>query len=187
MAAVLAIARTMKALADRGVPKRRIQFAFFNAEEVGRIGSKQYARNLARRRAAVAGMIELDSIGYCPAGARHGWEIHAGHPDAATRILSAEIAGVIEAQRVSLADTTLLPAKMITAPLAGGRYAASDHVSFQDQGVPACVVTQNYTSGPGNRNPHIHSTKDTLDHLNLGYAAAITRVVAAAVWTLANR
>lgn len=187
MAAVLAIAQTMKVLADGETPKRAIQFAFFNAEEVGCIGSKQYARNLAGRRARVVAMIELDSIGYCPAGEPHCWEVHAGHADAATQARSAEIAGVIVEQGRLLAEAALLPPAIITEPLTGGRYAASDHVSFQDRGFPACVVTQGHGSGPGNRNPHIHSARDTLDNLNLGYTAAITRAVAATVWTLANR
>jgi len=65
IAALLILAETFKTLMSRvGRPKKTIVFGFFNAEEVGIVGSAAYARELAARSAPIIAMYALDMIGY---------------------------------------------------------------------------------------------------------------------------
>ena len=58
----------------------------------------------------------------------------------------------------------------------------SDHAPFWDRGYPAVMVTDTANF----RSPHYHQPTDTLDTLNLPFAAEVCRAVAATVVDLAG-
>ncbi|MFN7936276.1 MAG: M28 family metallopeptidase [Bryobacteraceae bacterium] len=191
MAAVLCAAGIISRLAAARQPRRSIHFVLFNAEEVGMVGSQVYLDYLQTNQVRVHAMIQLDMIGYRPpaAGPAHPWEIHCGHRVSATRDRCVQLATVIDALRPALASTTLQAAQKITA--FGDSAEKSDHLPFQNAGIAACCLSENFTAGPGvgdpeEGNPHYHTRQDTLAHINFDYAAAIARVAAAAAWLLAK-
>jgi leucyl aminopeptidase len=77
VAAVLAIAERFLALAGAATPHRTVQFVLFNDEENGLVGSKAYARQLRTAGAQVAGVFQMDMIGYNRVDPRT-WEVHVG-------------------------------------------------------------------------------------------------------------
>jgi leucyl aminopeptidase len=188
MAAVLAAAHAFAELASLR-PHREVRFALFNAEEVGRTGSKTYADAHAALGTRVAAVFHIDMIGYDgrpPAC----FEVHAGFvsrqpgniSDAAVQ--SVELANLLEHLRPVV--TTLTAAQISTHDdLGAGR---SDHSMFHAAGYPACWVTQDFfpdDPAVNDRNPDYHSVRDT--NIVEEYAAQIARLVAAAAWIAATR
>ncbi|KAI0224925.1 hypothetical protein L0F63_005762 [Massospora cicadina] len=59
------ILEALRSLAKSGFrPKRTIEFHFYSAEEVGLLGSRTVAKAYAKENRQVAGMLQLDMIGY---------------------------------------------------------------------------------------------------------------------------
>ena len=78
VAGVLAIAECITALsAAHGATERTVQFVLFNDEENGLVGSRAYARQLRAAGAQIAGVFQMDMIGFNQADPRT-WEIHVG-------------------------------------------------------------------------------------------------------------
>ena len=189
VAGVLAIAERFIALsaADRPLAQT-VQFVLFNDEENGLVGSKAYARQLSAAGVQIAGMFQMDMIGFNQAEPRT-WELHVGFsPSPETEARSLVLAGLIArlAQRVSPA----LPGPQIFAP--GEEDPAeqrSDHASFQEHGYAACLVSEDFFAGPSadapeaEANPNYHKREDTF--VDAAYAADIARAVGAAAWKLA--
>jgi hypothetical protein len=193
VAAVLAIAQRFAALAAVAPPARTIRFVLFNAEEQGLIGSQAYARRSKSRGESIAAVWQMDMIGYNKA-APLSWEVHTGF----------EASPAVEARSHMLADwlraaapqvSPELPAVQIyhsaTAPEGDPAAGRSDHASFQAQGYPACVVSEDFFVGPDadapapQENPNYHRPGDTF--VAAGYAADITRALAAAAWATASQ
>jgi Zn-dependent M28 family amino/carboxypeptidase len=69
--------------------------------------------------------------------------------------------------------------------------ARSDHYSFQLNGYPALLASEDLFAGPGpgappaEMNPQYHTPAD--DEVNAEYAADIARLVTAAAWVSATR
>lgn len=191
-AAVLSAARAMLALDARlELPRREVRFVLFNAEEHGLVGSRAYAREQAIRGADILAVLQLDMVGFDSAGART-FELHAGfRPSTAIQKRSLELAELIAAQVPVISPT--LPSPQIY-PSNGGTdpaEARSDHYSFQLNGYPACLASEDFFAGPTSNapqpdpNPHYHSATDTA--IDTGYAADILRTVAAAAWLTSTR
>jgi hypothetical protein len=174
-----------------GAPRRTIQFAAFNAEEQGLVGSKAYARDQALLATPIVAVFQMDMIGYDVLPERT-FELHAGFtPSAAVQSGSMALAQVMAklVPQVSpdLPAPQIYPADSEVDP--GER--RSDHYSFQLQGYSACLASEDLFAGPGpsapqaEMNPNYHLPTDAV--VNTDYAADIARVVAAAAWTIATR
>jgi hypothetical protein len=192
VAGVLAAAQALVAL-DREVGSRRrtVRFALFNAEEDGLVGSLAYAAAEAGQAAPITAVFQLDMIGYDVLPERT-FELHAGFSqDAQTEARSVELTELV-AKLVPQVSPGLPAPQLYPFPgevdLAEQR---SDHYSFQLQGYPACLASEDLFAGPGpdappeEMNPNYHMATDTV--LNAEYAADITRVVTAAAWLAATR
>lgn len=194
VAAVLMAAETLLKLASVRRPRKSIRFVLFNAEEHGMAGSTAYAMGQAANCARIAGVFQMDMVGFNRAPPR-SWEVHAGFwPSSDVQSRSHELA-----VRITQLHQVVSPA--LTAPQiylstganpperdpAEGR---SDHSPFQDRGYAACVASEDFFSGPHpnspafERNPDYHKKTDTF--VDLEYAADIARVVAAAAWVTAR-
>jgi hypothetical protein len=207
IAAVLAIATVAKALCTLRRPKRTIHFVLFNAEEMGMVGSYWYATHCknveqqAGRR--IVAMLQLDMIGYVrsdyPRIPGEKFELHTPSrsdlPTTDPLVIQrcAELARIV-AGGVALAPNLHQHPQLY--PLPGcdhdPAFDCSDHYRFAVQGWPACLIAEDMwmeacnLPGPTPMYPHpgYHTPNDRM--VNYQYAADITRVVAGAVWQLAN-
>ena len=190
VAGVLAIAECITAFsAASGAPARTVQFVLFNDEENGLVGSRAYARQLRAAGAQIAGVFQMDMIGFNQADPRT-WEIHVGFsasPDTEAR--SMPLADLIK--RVVAHVSPALPEPQIFGP--GEEDPAderSDHASFQAHGYPACLTSEDFFVGPGTDasepegNPNYHKRDDTF--VDAVYTADIARSVGAAAWAAAT-
>ena len=194
MVALLAIARWLRTLGEP--PHNTVRFGFFNAEESGLVGSRAYAASLKAARAPVIAAVCADMIGY-NSDATLAWEVHAGFTDPRVRDLSVPVAQVVADAGAQLAE--LPPTQLVTGtiPTDGndptrfdGAINRSDHASFQEQGYPGVLVSEDFfpnrPSEPGfDPNPNYHSGADI--EIDGEYAAAITRAMSVAIAELAAR
>ncbi len=136
-----------------------------SAEEWGLYGSAHYARQARQEGAEIIGVVNLDMIAF---------------PGASQRVL--DVIGNYSSEW--LADRFIAVAQ----PYVGLRLDKvinpsmvwSDHSSFWDQGYPALCGIED------SDNPYYHRTSDTLDKLDLGFAADATRAALAVVADLAQ-
>jgi Zn-dependent M28 family amino/carboxypeptidase len=194
LAAVLTAAEVLLKLAASKRPQKSIWFVLFNAEEHGLVGSKAYAKGQAARGVRIAGVFQMDMVGFNRALPR-SWEVHAGFwpsPDVQSR--SNELAKRLEKLQ-PLVSPELTPPQIYLSTgeqnqqrdPAEGR---SDHSAFQERGYAACAATEDFFSGPHAQapapegNPDYHMKTDTF--VDLEYAADIARVVTAAAWVTAR-
>ena len=190
VAALLILAQTFKKLIESvGRPKKNIRFGFFNAEEVGLVGSASYARDQAAHTVPIIAMFELDMIGYNKKLPK-SCELHAGilpFPDVEDRsiVLAHELKQIMASVSPDL-DPQVYCTK--TEPEGDPGDRRSDHGSFQERGYTACLAIEDIFPGPGGAetegNPDYHRPTDNF--VDYDYAADITRAVAAAVWLKAK-
>jgi hypothetical protein len=162
-AAVLEIARIMR---DQPFDFS-VRFICFSAEEIGLVGSRHYAQTAAAAGESIVGMISLDMIGYA---ARTGEDLN---------VIANNTSGWLADLFLSAAGTyTTLPVLTSIQPSVTG----SDHSSFWDQGFSAVLAIESYPLV----NPYYHKTTDTLDKLDMDFAASATKAALATVAVLAQ-
>jgi len=162
-AAVMEIARIM----SRYSFDRTVRFICFSAEEIGLLGSRHYAQEAVRAGENIKGMINLDMIAYT-AKAAEDLDIITNSP-------SEWLADLFV---TCTRNYTALPILKSIRPSAAG----SDHSPFWDQGYSAVLGIEAYPLA----NPFYHRTTDTLDTLNMDFAAAVTQAALATAATLAQ-
>lgn len=146
VAIVLELARVMSGHSFN----RTVEFAFWNGEEVGRLGSIDHAADAA---APIVLCLNYDSSCYDP--------LNRSVLDIGYDERSEDIAAL-------MAECNALYATNFT--LTGKNFSCtSDHVSFREQGYPA-VTTHCEGHGPG------HTPDDTAEHVSFGYAARNARL-----------
>lgn len=195
IAAVLHAARRL--WAHRGTLTHTVRFAFFNAEEVGLVGSAVYASLLKSSGAPVKAAVCADMIGY-NSDADRRFEIHAGHTNAAVRDASVPIALRVADAAASQGGLGMAQVHQGTAwPPSGnadrllydGAINRSDHASFHAQGYPAVVVSEdfflNLPSEPTtDANPNYHRAADVT--VDAGYGARLACAISEAARQLAK-
>ncbi len=150
----------------RRPPGARLRLAFWGAEEVGLVGSRNYVRSLseaARRR--IAAYLNFDMV---------------GSPNAVTELY---VDGDPGLNRV-LRRTAGRPLGSVAA---GG---SSDHAPFQSAGVPVSgLYTGGPERGPGGRprDPCYHLACDTQDNVDRRVLLRMTRAMAEALDLLSAR
>ena len=149
---VLEIARVLSQYESEAT----IRFIAFDQEEVGLIGSDDYATD--HRAENIRGMISLDMIAYDPG---NNW--HA--------LLYGRTTPIKQALASALTEYA-----GIASTLQGG-LDASDHAPFEWQGFAACLIIENDVWS----NPNYHQWNDSVDtagYINYAYATDMTRGVA---------
>jgi hypothetical protein len=136
-----------------------------SAEEWGLYGSAHYARQARQDGAAIIAVVNLDMIAY---------------PGSEQRVL--EVIGNRESEW--LADRFIAAGQPFVglhlAKVIDPYFAWSDHASFWDQGYAALCGIED------SDNPYYHRTSDTVDTLDLGFAAEAVRASLATVADLAQ-
>ncbi len=195
IATVLAAARRLWQF--RNTLTHTVRFAFFNAEEMGLVGSGAYASLLKSSSAPLKAVVCADMTGY-NSDVQKIFEIHAGYTDAAVRDLSVPIANKVAS--VAAAQGHLGPSQIYRGTawpppgnadrtLYDGAINRSDHASFQSQGYGAVVVTEDFFANlPGEAaadpNPNYHRPGDT--DVDAAYGSEIACAVGEAVRQLAK-
>ena len=171
-----------------------MRFGFFNAEESGLVGSRAYAASLKAAGAPVIAAVCADMIGYNSdararlGGARRLHERARARPQRAGRAGRRRRGARSSASCRRPSSYTGTTATGGTDPTRfDGAINRSDHASFQEQGYPGVLVSEDFfpnrPSEPADDpNPNYHSNSDI--EIDGEYAAAITRAMSVAVLEL---
>ena len=132
---------------------RTVRFAFWNAEEDGRYGSADYAKNMTDASVPIVLYLNYDSACYDPQNR------------SVLDIISDENSSDIAALMM---DHNVLYATNFTLTM-NNHTCASDHMPFRYRGYPA-VMTHCEEHGPA------HTPDDTVDQVSFGYAVRNARL-----------
>jgi hypothetical protein len=149
VAAVYAVARYAAKLPCRS---KALMFALFDEEELGLVGSKQFATKLRNDGTMVHSVHTIDQMGWDQDGDR---AIELELPDTGLREL-------YEAAATKLG---------VTIPMKNTTTASTDHSSFRPTFL-AIGLTEEYTSG--DTTPYYHKVGDTYDTINFPYLLSTT-------------
>lgn len=167
--------------------KHDLVFVAFALEEYGNPGSLHYAEQAKACGATIAGVFDLEMIGYTgpTQTAPPGVQIPS----------AGDFIGVVGNQRseglVSLFKETaamVVPSLPVQALVVEGNgenrslVRQSDHAPFWDAGYPAVMITDTAFL----RNPHYHLPTDTLDTLDLSFLQQVAAATAASAALLAG-
>ena len=169
--------------------RSQVLFCAFNLEELNMIGSSYFVKKLKSAGAKIAAMISLEMVGYAnprPGSQRYPLGLKAFYPDRGDFIgVIANWNSALLLRRFArqMRQVRGLPVETLSVPGNGGLIPAvrlSDHAPFWDAGYPALMVTDTSFF----RNPHYHSSTDTLETLNLDFMAKVCEGVVRAVLAL---
>ena len=121
-----------------------IRFIGWSGEEMGLLGSEDYAAHLNSINAQVVGMVQLDMTGYRAAGDTRDVDFVTNDTSAALTAFAMD------------AFAAYVPALAVkSGTLSGG---TSDHLPFTQNGFPACFPFED----TGSSSPFIHTASDTV-------------------------
>ncbi len=162
VAGMLELARVLR---SRPLPMT-VRFIGFAFEEVGLVGSRQVASDLADAGVDVAGMVSLEMIGFTTQaddsflGVPNDYVATVGDPQ------SEYLARVFGAAHYEYLLNRFAPAAVID-PASLGDILRSDHAPFWAEGFPALLITDTANF----RNPNYHQASDTRATLDFGFLA----------------
>lgn len=153
VAAVMATARELVKLKGRG---RDIMFVFFDEEERGLVGSRNFAQMMKDKNVALHSVHTIDQV---------GWDENAN------RAVELELPyeGAVDVYKQAAA------ALKMTMPFWETTETGSDHSSFRRLGYKAIGITEEYRHK--DTSPFIHKAGDTFATVNWPYLAATTRLM----------
>jgi Zn-dependent M28 family amino/carboxypeptidase len=183
---VAGLLEAAKALASHRFHKNLI-FVAFALEEYGYPGSLHYVQQARDRRTAIAGVFDLEMIGYTSA-------IQTAPPGVPAPAVG-DFIGVVGNRRseglVSLfkeGAARFVPSLAVEGLIVEENgedlpvVRLSDHAPFWDAGYPAVMITDTAFL----RNPHYHLSTDTLDTLDLPFLRKVAAATAVATALLAG-
>jgi hypothetical protein len=155
VATVLAVARNLAAQRCRGAV---VMFVAFDQEEVGLVGSSEFADRLPALHQEVLAVHTIDQVGWDRDGDRR-FEI-----ELPTETLWAEYQAAAAAIGVAVSRTDT---------------GDTDHVSFRARGYPAAGVTEEFVGG--DTSPYYHTAGDTIATVELAYTARAVELITTVV------
>lgn len=150
VAAMYDVAMHLTALETR---KMNVYVVFFDEEEKGLIGSRNFARWLKDNAINVHSAHTIDQMGWDQDGDR-GIELEM--PDSELLYHYEDVAEL----------------NSFWAPLHTTNVTSTDHSAFRDLGYKAIGITEEYKNG--DTTPHYHKSTDTFDTVNLDYLKSTT-------------
>lgn len=187
VAALLEAARIYAAFGKEG--RAEVEFAAFNLEECGMVGSRAYARKLKKEKVEVLGMLSLEMVGFASCekdSQKMPLLLKPFYPDAGNFIgLVANTKSKPLLRKVKRVFQTVegLRTESLILPGSGSIFPAarlSDHSPFWDEGFPALLVTDTSFY----RNPYYHSEKDRIETLDFDFLSRVTEAAARTVFEL---
>jgi hypothetical protein len=150
--------------------ERTVRFVAFGGEELGLLGSEEYAADARRHRDQVAGMINLDMIGYRQPGDAFDLDVIVDPGSVALFQVAKQVA-----------ERYVPGFPVLMRKLLRGN---SDHASFWRWGYPAVFFHEDV----GAASPYIHTPADTIgtSYNDPELALATTRVAVALLGRLAG-
>lgn len=179
-------------------PEKTLQLVGVNLEEngdeevsgTGLRGSRALAGLALREGWDIEAVLVLESVAFAGESARQ--TVPPGLPFAVPErgdflaAIGNELSkGVVEGFALAARALTALPVVPLVVPGNGELLRdtrRSDHAPFWDAGFPAIMLTDTTNF----RNPHYHRPSDTLDTLNLGFAAEVCRATAGLILQLGS-
>ena len=156
-----------------------LRFVLFTGEEQGLKGSRAYAADCAAQGETIAGVVNLDMIGYNtgePTFDAYAWSSSTA-PGVGSRDLADQFASLVTAYGLDLSpariDEDNFPIRH------------SDQWSFLENGYPGILVIEGIDAG--DFNPHYHQTSDTVAFIEPDYFAELTKASVAAAAHLGQR
>ena len=179
---VAVMLETARVVAEH-LPEAPVEFAGFNLEEAGMVGSSHYARDVKRAGVPLLGMLSLEMVGFTERqGLQHyPWLLKSFYPATGTFIgLVANRRSRVFLQTVAQAMRAVPDLPVETVVLPGNGWLVpesrlSDQSPFWDAGYPALMVTDTAFL----RNPHYHQPTDTVDTLDLDFLRRVCQGVVA--------
>jgi hypothetical protein len=151
-----------------------IIYALWDHEEDGLQGSRYYAQMAYSSGMKIAGVINLEMLGY-DSNDNGEFEIHVdGEP--LSMLLNDEIVNTVNNYDLSLDPFIVNPSDPNTAN--------SDHCSFWEKGYGALCVSQLFFNGDDD--PYYHTSNDRISNFNLNYFTKLTQLVTGTLATLAG-
>lgn len=144
-----------------------LRYILFTGEEQGLHGSYAYASNVSSQGENIAGVLNLDMLGYNTNGTPSTIEIHT-RPGNAGAAIASLFSDAVAAYNINL-----------TPQILNDGLSFSDHAPFWDHGYPAILAIEDWDD----HTPDYHRTTDRLGTLHMAY---YTRFVKAALATFAH-
>jgi len=188
-----ALLEISKAFRERNPPRRSLRFVAFVNEEppffmTNQMGSRVYAREVAKKKEKIVAMISLETIGYYtdePRSQKYppflGWFYpHRGNFVGVVGNISSQhlVKKVVQYFKAAVDFSC----ECLAAPRILLGVDWSDHASFWDHGYPAVMVTDTALY----RYPHYHQRTDVPDHLNYPAYAKVVYGLTQVIERLAN-
>ncbi len=179
VAGMLEVARLLSETGLQG----HVDFALFNLEEYGMVGSSHYAQKLNKSGVKISGMVSLEMIGYISGekgSQRIPFFLRPFYPDTGNFIAlvgDGSSKALLKTARQAFKAVKNLPVEVLSLPAKGmliPETRLSDHSPFWDAGYPALLITDTSFF----RNPHYHSESDRIETLDLDFMARVTEGVA---------
>ncbi len=166
-AAVIEVARIL----SQYQLENTVAYALWDEEELGLIGSRNYAQQASASGEQIAGVINLDMI---------GWD---GNNDGLMDIHTRNVGQ--SAALANFGDSLNTLYNLGLAPVIyNPGTTASDHASFWTEGFTAIGYSESYYGG--DFNPYYHSSSDRISRFNLTYFHNISKLVSATMAALAG-
>lgn len=198
---VAALLETARALRDHPM-KRSVRLIFFNLEELGLYGSKQYVRTLKREsqpanqespKDKIIGMVSLEMLGFfsdAPDSQKSPIPPIPGVFDPPT---VGDFIGLVTissaapfCERFAGAMRAAAPGLKVGVvdfpPIAPPDFLRSDHGPFLFAGMPGVMLTDTSNF----RNPNYHKPSDTVTTIEAARFTLVARGVAGAAYTIAE-
>lgn len=180
VAAVLELARLINEL--KPALKHRVDLVAYTLEEPPYfrsefMGSAVHAASLAREKARVKLMMSLDMIGFFAADEKNDSRAPSSlvtfkDPTNATAVVGITTQeSVVRQIREIMAAAVNIEMISVVATAQTRGIDFSDHLNFWNEGFPAVMVTNFFTSA----NPHYHGPGDTIDTLDFRKLAGVIR------------
>jgi Zn-dependent M28 family amino/carboxypeptidase len=167
-----------------------IQFIAINMHELDMIGTRALARYAETNGWQVNAVINLESVGYAGNSLEQyiplRWEDILPETGDFILVVANEASEVLVEQFIAGIEREQIPLPYASAIVPSDGWALpdsrrGDHSPFWDAHYPAIMLTDTAEY----RNPNYHQTSDTIDTLNLDFAALVCQAVGELVNTLA--
>lgn len=150
--------------------EKTIKFCLWTGEEQGLLGSAAYARDAFGRGDDIAGVFNFDMIAW-DGNSDGSIELHCG------TMSSSQTLGHLFEDVITDYDISLDPEFLTYSST-----DRSDHASFWDQGYPAILGIEDFSS---DFNPYYHSAGDNMNHIMENLFTEFTRAAVGAAATFA--
>lgn len=147
-----------------------IVYALWDEEERGLIGSRYYAEKANENLDKIAGVLNMDMIGY-DSNNDYLFELHNGNKPMNERLTN-KVTQVLDSSNLKLNMSIQTPGTN-----------RSDHASFWTYGYPAILLIEGFSTN--DFNSEYHSSNDKLSIMNLDYYHQVSQLTIASLFELA--